>query len=268
MRARLWQGFVLWLVTGFTLAGCGGSSGGGAGVPSDAVIFGAVQMPYVCEGAAFPFQLAFQGGTATVTGGDFNDVPVGSSGSYTDPSANVHAFTLDTGGAVGIVDGIFRTDPAGTHALVLIHKGDRINGNAVGVMQLSSPGYPAYALNDVLGTWSGKAIRVDNNLNITSTINSTMTISESEGLTIDGTDGDGTFSSGSPAADLSDATLGVWIGSNAVIWSPSGDGLYPILVLSPDKSTLAGAFVTTLCSPANSYYADMPSQKFALWTRQ
>ena len=223
---------------------------------------GVSQDLYVCEGAALPLQLSFEGTNVTVTQSDSFGLPAGTAGTVTssDGTEKVIAFT-----GASVTVGRFITDASGRHALLVLHnETGAIDGNMVAVLQSGTPALPGFADADLVGNWAGTAIRVDANLAVTSSAASTVQVTNPAGLALDGSDGDGAFSAGAGVVSLADAVNGVWLSSGTVDWS--GQSLDAIAVLADDKSVIAVAFVTDTCS--GTVFTDMPSQKFAVWRRQ
>lgn len=249
---------------------CPGATGGGETATIEGTWAGVVNHTYYCESGPDTIQLDIAGATITITGG--TTFTIDTTGTIAQQAGQAQAFnvTLDDGGDVS---GQLFVDPAINYAVLVIYDGPVPGANEgfVGVLQKGTLTGVTYQESDLVGNWEGIAVRVDANFEVTESSASSATITQPGGLILNGTDGDGSFSAGDPGiileAGLESAGIYVsgWGVANQVVWpGPSNyDALY---ALSSDKTVLAVGFLTSVCD--SSIFADLPSQKFAIWVRQ
>jgi hypothetical protein len=265
-QRRSWAGlFAAAVLAVVALAGCPTAATSSGTV--EGTWAGSLSSTYYCEGSPETIQFSITGTTVTITGG--TAFATETAGSITKQTEQAYTIELDI---EGIVDGQLFIDTAKNYALLVIRSSAGGNYGFVGVLQKGALSAFTCQQSDLLGTWAGVAARVDANFQVTNTSTSTATISDSEGLVLSGSDGDGTFGASAPAIILEPGyqTAGIfvsgWSSANQIGWpdlEASFDALY---ALSFDKKVLAVAFLTSVCS--SSIFDNLPSQKFALWVRQ
>lgn len=260
---------------GLLLAACQSSGGGGGGGSTETTPItlaslegtwaGTMVSNYLCEGSASSVEISISGGTISITGSDGNSFQIDDAGtiSQTDGQSFAVVMNLDGGAA-----GRFYVDAEANYAVWANSSSNNSGYGYVGLLQKTAAQTISYSDTDVVGAWSGVALRLDNSLAVTNASTSTATVTNSGALALSGTDGDGAFSASATGLGLYDASLGTWLSgdgsTNSVDWSE--ETLRAIYTMSYDKTRLGIGFFTSLCS--SSIFTNMPSQKFAFWERQ
>jgi hypothetical protein len=235
---------------------------------------GVLLYTYYCEGGAETIQLDIEGSTITITGGTISDYPFspGTDGTIVQQTGQAQAYNVVLNQDGSILGQLF-VDPTINFALLVLYQSPTVSRGFVGILQKGELTSTTYDESDLLGDWAGVAVRVNNDLEVTESSESTATITAPDGLELNGTDGDGAFSalaqgiaivpvygSGAGAYVSGDTDIGV----NQVSWD--GDFYEALYALSYDKTILAVAFIKGLCN--FTIFDDLPSQKFALWIKQ
>jgi hypothetical protein len=254
-------------IAAFAVAGCGPA------IDIDGTWSGVIYHSYYCEAVPQTIQIEIVEGTITITGGDADGsaFPEGISGPVAplnEEEANgFFVITLESG--EDIYNGTLVVDSKAGYAVILLDAGpydalsDYRYGYA-GVLQLGALQTITYSEPDLVGEWAGVAVRVDDTFNITSSSQSTATVtSEEEILGLSGEDGDGAFvAEGTVSYDVD--SPGIFTAFQ-VLWGEEDRDM--LAFMSFDKQYLAVAFLESLCGYGN-VFTNLPAQKFALWKRQ
>ena len=243
-----------------------GSTGGEDSGTIEGTWTGVVNHTYYCESESSEIQLDIAGSTITITGG--TTFTIDTTGTITEQTgqAQAYAITLNDGGSVA---GQLFVDPAKNYALLVIYDSPGSDQGLVGVLQKGTLSGATYQESDLIGNWEGLAVRVDANFEVTESSDSSATITDPDGLQLNGTDGDGAFSTAIPGIELASGTAGIYVSrvgqGSQVIW-PGDDRYDAIYALSYDKTVLAVGFLRSLCDTI--IFSDLPDQKFVIWIKQ
>ena len=229
---------------------------------------GVMNHTYYCEAEPSTIQFDITGTTITITGGTTlaNEL----TGTVTKQTDQSYTVTLiDDGDLYGQLF----VDTAKNYALLVIYSSPSSDSGFVGVLQKGEITSTTFQESDLVGSWAGVAVRVNTNFEVTESSASSATITNPEGLELNGSDGDGSFSATAPGIVLESdehETLGVYIsgggGANQVDWS--GNLYDAIYVLSNDKTVLAVGFLEGACDTDIFSDVNIPNQKFAIWLKQ
>ena len=267
------------LLLGACASGGGGSGDGSSeGTTTEVTLAalagtwaGAMVDSYLCEGAIGTIEITISGGTLTVTGGDGSSFSVDDTGTISQSDGQSFATVMALSGDT---PGRFLVDAAAGHAVWASPSSSGSGIGYVGLLQKGSLQSTTFSATDIVGAWSGVAVRLDGNLDVTASSDSTASITYPSGLALSGTDGDGAFSAGDPGLQLYDPSLGIWTtdtddSSNPVTWS--GQATAAIYVMSSDKTRVAVGFLDDdddrLCN-YDAFSTDMADNKFVLWEQQ
>ena len=229
---------------------------------------GVLNHTYYCEATPDTIQLDITGTTITITGG--NTLATDLTGTVTNQTDQSYTVTLIDDGEL---HGQLFVDAAKNFALLVIYASPSADSGYVGVLQKGETTSTTFQESDLVGSWAGVAVRVNTSFEVTESSASSATITNPEGLELNGSDGDGSFSATAPGIVLESdehQTLGVYIsgggGASQVDWTE--DSYDAIYVLSNDKTVLAVAFLEGACQPSIFSDINLPNQKFALWLKQ
>ena len=266
---KWWGLTVIVLLSGVLLAGCVGEED-----PQDpeATIegtwAGVMNYTYYCEAEPGTIQLDITDTTITITGGDF--FTVDATGTVSQQTNQSYTVTLNDGGS--ILGQLF-VDLAKEYALLVTYASPGGDEGIVGVLQKGTLSSITYQESDLVGSWLGVAVRVNTSFEVTDSSVSSATITDSDGLELNGSDGDGSFTASAVGIDLESGyePYGIyvsgWGSANQVSW-PGDDTYDAMYALSYDKSVLAVAFLKSVCSIDIFSTDNLPIQKFALWLKQ
>jgi hypothetical protein len=232
---------------------------------------GVIITTYECEGTPSTIQIEIAEGTITITGGTWG---------YTDLTGTILPMDEDTpdGRFQVILDnegaqyGAMFFDDEGEHAAFYVESGpyDEMSSyrhGYIAALQRGEIQTITYSEANLVGDWSGAAARVNATFDVIESSESSAAITNPDGLLLEGTDGDGSFSTDIPGIYLYPEyeTFGIYL-SDSVIWPDTEETLEAMYIMSYDKQYVAAAFLTSLCS--TSVFTAMEEQKFALWARQ
>jgi hypothetical protein len=248
-------------------------TGCGPAIEIDGTWAGVINHSYYCESVPETIEIEIFEGTITITGGDVNGsaFPEGLSGTIT-PRSEDEAdgfFVITFESAEDIYNGTLVMDSKAGYAAIVLDAGpydplsDYRYGYA-GVLQVGALQTITYSESDLVGDWAGVAVRVDDTFNITSSSESTATITAPDALELTGEDGDGVFEAQSTVS-YDEESPGVFTAYH-VLWAPE-TYLNALMFMSYDKQYLAVALLESLCG-YGYVFTNLPAQKFALWKRQ
>jgi hypothetical protein len=209
------------------------------------------------EGASYTIEIDVDGSTVSVTDGDSSLVDATGTLTHQDGEAYTVALDLASGG-----EGQLFIDPTATYVMLVVHASNAGYDYLIGVLQKGSLGAISFVENDLVGDWAGTEFRVDAGLEVTSTSDSTASVTDPDGLYLAGTDGDGNFYG---PFHLLDGTVGVYESSLDTVGWPLFSR-YALGTMSVDKQIFAVAFLTGKYE--NTLDEVLPDQKFAIWVRQ
>jgi hypothetical protein len=223
---------------------------------------GVVTTGDLCEGGVqYTIELTFTDDEVTVSGGTITnfDITDGASGTYSASDAGRFVLSINDGGEL---EGIVLVDENAEKAVIILDSepGTGSNNGFVGVLQLAPLQAFSVVENDMVGTWSGQGVTVNSSYEVTSVVDTEMTVTVSDPLALNGTFGSDSMN-GSPF--LADGSVGSYEDFGASIASVSYSGGY---VMSYDEQWLAAAFITNACDV--SRFDDLPNHRFALYERQ
>lgn len=264
-RSVRWFAVALLVVALSALTGCWGR------IDIDGTWAGVIIATYECEAGPQTIQIEIAEGTITITGGTWG---------YTDLTGTILPMDEDTpDGRFQIVFdnegaqyGTMFFDDEGEHAAFYVESGpydelSRYRDGYIAALQRGEIQTITYSEANLVGDWSGAAARVNATFDVTESSESNVTITNPDGLLLEGTDGDGSFSTDILGIYLDEEyeTVGIYL-SDSVIWPDTEETLEAMYIMSYDKDYVAVAFLDSLCS--STIFTRLPEQKFALWARQ
>jgi hypothetical protein len=226
-------------------------------VTPDGTWSGVVSNSYREGEDGYTIELDIDGSVISITDGDSSLVDA--TGTLTQQNGEAYTVALDLATAG---EGQLFIDPTATYALLIVHASDAGYDYLIGVLQKGSLGAISFVEDDLVGDWAGTEFRVDAGLEVTSTSESTASVTDPDGLYLAGTDADGNFYG---PLHLLDSTVGVYESSFDTVGWPLFSR-YALGTMSADKQVFAVAFLTE----KYEYTLDevLPDQKFAVWVRQ
>lgn len=235
---------------------------------------GVVAGTYLCEMDADTIELSLGEDTVTVSGGTVTEgmypsISPDSSGSIEAIGDGEFVLSIDDGGEL---QGRIIVDPEAGHAVLILDRDPATAGSQggyIGVLQLEALTAMNATSSDLVGTWSGTGVSVNNSYELLESVSTEITITEPDGLALTGTYGSSSISAG--AGDLS------------VLYDNPATGLYratatPGIVfdgttaygaafaMSYDEQWLAAGFLSDDCD--TDLFAQLQNQKIALYERQ
>jgi hypothetical protein len=265
-RSVRWFAVAVLAIALSALTGCWGR------IDIDGTWAGVIISTFECESIPQTIQIEIAEGTVTVTGGTWG---------YTDLTGTILPMDEDTpDGRFQIVFdnegaqyGAMFFDDEGEHAAFYVESGpyDEMSSYREGYIAALQRGEIqtiTYSETDLIGVWSGTAARVNATFDVTESSASNATITNPDGLLLEGTDGDGDFSTDIPGIYLYPEyeTFGIYL-SDSVIWPDTEETLEALYIMSYDKQYVAIAFLESTCNNSD-IFTRLPEQKFALWARQ
>lgn len=243
---RLWRmlriALLMFASVMFTACGGGGGGSGGGGGTTVANLqgtwFGAYQV-----GTSFLTIAVDVNANGQITDIRQNGTTLGVTGTLAHVQGNIFSFQLSDG-----TQGGFMTDSSAMHAGFLDENG------SIGALQKGASALPVYASTDVVGSWSGYSLELDNSFNITATGSSTATVNSSFQIT--GTDMNGPFTG-------TIQTFSNGFGAYGGIWSNSSASGNLIAWISGDRS-FAAAWA---CAGSVQFPVSIPDCSFGIWNK-